>query len=87
MGVWQRIHEALSRTIRLQAGRDPGPSAAIMDHQNAKTSEESGVIKGYDGGKRVKGRKRHVRVDILEPLLSVYVTPTNTSDQEGAWRL
>jgi transposase len=87
MGVWQRVHEALRRTIRLQAGRDPEPSAAIMDSQSVKTTEESGVIKGYNGGKQVKGRKRHVLVDTLGLLLSVYVTPANTSDHEGARRL
>ena len=48
-----------------------------------KTTEESGRIKGYDGGKQVKGRKRHLLVDTLGLLLSVYVTPANTSDQEG----
>jgi transposase len=52
-----------------------------------KTTEESGRIKGYDGGKQVKGRKRHLLVDTLGLLLSVYVTPANTSDQEGARRL
>jgi putative transposase len=51
------------------------------------TTEESGLIKGYDGGKQVKGRKRHLLVDTLGLLLSVYVTPANTSDQEGARRL
>jgi putative transposase len=58
-----------------------------MDSQSVKTMEESGLIKGYDGGKQVKGRKRHVLVDTLGLLLSVYVTPANTSDQEGAQRL
>src|SRR5262245_24682242 len=58
-----------------------------MDSQSVKTTEESGRIKGYDGGKQVKGRKRHLLVDTLVLLLSVSVTPANTSDQEGARRL
>jgi len=86
-GVWQCVHEALRRAVRLQAGRHADPSAAIMDSQSVKTTEESGGIKGYDGGKHVKGWKRHVLVDTLGLLLSVYVTPANTSDQEGARRL
>jgi putative transposase len=86
-GVWQRIHEALRRAVRLRAGRHAEPSAAIMDSQSVKTTEESGLIKGYDGGKQDKGRKRHVLVDTLGLLLAVYVTPANTSDQEGARRL
>ena len=55
-----------------------------MDGQSVKTTEESGGINGYDGGKQVKGRKRHLLVDTLGLLLSVEVTPANTSDQVGA---
>jgi putative transposase len=87
MGVWHRIHDALRRAVRTQAARHPEPSAAIMESQSIKTTEESGVIKGDDGGKQVKGRKRHVLVDTLGLLLSVSVTPAHTSDQEGARRL
>ena len=58
-----------------------------MDSQSVKTTEESGGIKDSDGGKQVKGRKRHGLVDTLGLLLSVEVTPANTSDQAGARRL
>ena len=58
-----------------------------MESQSGKTTEESGGIQGYDGGKQVKGRKRHVLVDTLGLLWSVEVTPANTSDQAGARRL
>ena len=58
-----------------------------MDSQSVKTTEASGVLKGYDGGKQVQGRKRHLLVDTLGLLLSVEIPPANTSDQEGARRL
>jgi putative transposase len=86
-GVWQRLHEALRRAVRRRAGRDPAPSAAIMDSQRVTTTEESGLIQGDDGGTQVKGRKRPILVDTLGLRLSVDVTPAHTSDQEGARRL
>jgi putative transposase len=58
-----------------------------MDSQSVKTTEASGGIKGDDGGKQVKGRKRHVLVDTLGLLLSVDVTPAHTADPAGARRL
>jgi putative transposase len=63
------------------------PRIGFVGPQSVKTTEQSGGIKGYDGGKQVKGRKRHVLVDTLGLLLSVYVTPANTSDQVGARRV
>jgi putative transposase len=70
-----------------ELGVIPPPRRAIMDSQRVNTTEESGGIQGYDGGKRVKGRNRPILVDTLGLLLSVDVTPAKTSDQEGARRL
>ena len=64
--------------------RDPDPSAAIVDSQSVKTTEESAGLNGYDAHKNVKGRKRHLIVDTLGLPLSVYVTPANVQDRVGA---
>ena len=69
---------------RKRAGRNPDPSAAIVDSQSAKTVEESAWISGYDAHKNVKGRKRHLLVDTLGLPLSVYVTPADVQDRAGA---
>lgn len=83
-GLWTLLYRALHEAERRRVGRDPHPSAAIMDAQSVKTVEESGCIRGYDAHKCVKGRKRHLLVDTLGLPLSFYVTPANVHDTFGA---
>ena len=82
-GIWQAIHDSLRELVRLAAGRNPEPSAAVLDSQSVKTTEQGGV-RGYDGGKQINGRKRHILVDTMGLLLMVVVTAANVQDQKGA---
>ena len=86
-GLWQRILVALRRATRQKEGREPEPSAAIIDSQSVRIAEESGGSKGYDAAKCVPGRKRHVLVDTSGLLLAERVTPANVSDNRGAREL
>jgi putative transposase len=86
-GLWHQLYSALHRAERERVGRDPDPSAAIMDAQSVKTVEESAGISGYDGHKCVKGRKRHLLVDTLGLPIAHYVTPADLSDPAGARKL
>jgi putative transposase len=86
-GIWHLLYTALHRAERERVGRHPDPSAAIMDSQSVKSVEESASISGYDGHKRVKGRKRHLVVDTLGLPIAVYVTPADLSDSAGARKL
>lgn len=61
-GTWRRLHTALRERVRVLAGRDPQPSAGIIDSQSVKTTGGGGV-RGYDGAKKVNGRKRHLLVE------------------------
>lgn len=82
-GVWQWIHDQLRRTVRVQEGRDPEPSAAIIDSQSVKATRTTGS-RGYDAGKKINGRKRHLLVDTLGLLLFVVVHVASVQDRDGA---
>ena len=82
-GRWERIHDALRTKVRESDGRQPAPTAAILDSQTVKIGDQGGV-RGYDAGKKISGRKRHILVDVLGLLLGVYVGSAGEQDRDGA---
>ena len=85
-GVWDQVLDRLRELARVAAGKQPEPTAAVMDSQSVKTTGH-GQERGYDAGKNVKGRKRHVVVDTLGLLLLVLVTRASLQDRDGGVEL
>lgn len=82
-GTWQQMLDTLREAVRQQAGRHPAPSAGSIDSQTVKGTEVGGE-RGYDGNKKVNGRKRHIIVDTLGLLLAVLVTAAAADDGTAA---
>ena len=85
-GLWAAIHRHLREHVRLVAGRKRRASAGIIDSQSVKSTECSDE-RGYDAGKKVNGRKRHILVDTMGLILGVLVLPANIQDRDGARQL
>jgi transposase len=83
-GTWARIHDALYRKTRDLEGREESPSFAIIDSQSVKTGAEAREHVGFDAGKKVKGRKRHILVDTLGLIFKAEVHAAGIQDRDGA---
>jgi len=82
-GTWQQIHDRLREKVRKAAGKKSTPTVAIIDSQSIRTAE-GGEERGYDAGKKITGRKRHLAVDTLGLVLAVVVHGAGWQDQNGA---
>ena len=91
-GATRRMHDTLREQVRVLAGRSPGPTAAIIDSQSVKAADTVGKdSRGYDAGKKIEGRKRHIAVDVMGLILAIVITAACVQDRDGArpllWKL
>ena len=85
-GTWVRIDDSLREWVRVEQGRQPSPSEAIIDSQSVKSAAMVSQSVGFDGGKLIKGRKRFLTVDTLGLVLRVLVTTASIGEREGGKR-
>jgi transposase len=81
--TWEALNARLRAEVRATEGKRSRPTAAILDSQSVKSDPHGGEV-GYDAGKRIKDRKRHLLVDTLGLILGIFVTPASTPEREGA---
>jgi transposase len=91
-GTTRRMHDELREAVRVLADRNPAPTAAIIDSPSVKGADTVGKdSRGYDAGKKIEGRKRHLAVDVMGLFLCIVVTAASVQDRDGArpllWRL